>query len=740
VVASSAVRTALLALILLLVCARPAAAIPYETFIDVDDQSDLEDLLAAQDITQDTYDELLDLLDRGIDLASADRNELYALPNLTYEDVDKIIDYRKLQKGIIRDPADLVAAGALSQEKLLAISVFLVVRPPGENPMNLHGSVTAMTRWTVTDKLAPPAYLRARFTAAKHLTAGLALTTTRLQIGDPVYDPNRAALIADPRSYQVHLPKVFLKWETEDLAAIIGSFRAGFGQRLIFDDSRDYTPNGLYLDDQLFQSADLSRDCRESTGELDASPCTGAAATKYVSPDFITREALFGGGVGAKKLEVPGAGWFQAFAWASAATRSIYQYELVDSSICDDPHATTDVCKAPTVFVRPEGNPLTPTPQFAFATLPNVFGERLVGANVSYFADRRNIIGITAYGATETNLVKGIALDFQDWSRFPTGRTFGAAGANFQFGRDWLDLFGEAGMSVTTAVDPTGQNATDRVLAGGGPAAILRMTATRKHEELEVVARYYGTHYSNPYARPISQPDTYDGQRAADETGLRTRYITSTKRYTIRALLDLWVPPSTIQKGDWQPKLDTYVRTDVRSSDELRLGLWLRYQDKDLTKGGHDQCFEVITETDPIDGPIPCAGRQLTTIGHVGYMPQKDLSMTLMLEHQLLDDNSTSASKTSFRQDIAAWAIALWHPSTDLRVRGRVRYLDEAIASDTYLERSLSALVDVAVRARSRDAVRVRVDTKFWLDNRASTQTRDPNPELQVWLSYEAHL
>jgi len=45
------------------------------------------------------------------------------------------------------------------------------------------------------------------------------------------------------------------------------------------------------------------------------------------------------------------------------------------------------------------------------------------------------------------------------------------------------------------------------------------MTATRKHEELEVVGRYYSTDYVNPFARPISQPDEFEGQRARDEAG-----------------------------------------------------------------------------------------------------------------------------------------------------------------------------------------------------------------------------
>src|SRR4051812_17141702 len=318
-------RAAVLTCVLVLAAARPAAAVPYETFIDIDDQSDLEDLLASQDITQDTYDELLDLLERGVNLSTANRSELYSLPNLTYDDADKIIAFRDLNKGVIRDPADLVAAGALSQEKLLAISPFLVVRPPGENPMNIHGFIRGETRWAVSDKLAPPFFVRARFTAYKHLQAGLAITSTRLRIGDPTYDPNRDALIADPRSYQLHIPKVFLKWETEDFTAIGGSFRAGFGQRLIFDDSRDYTPNGLYADDQLFYSADLDRDCKESTGELADTPCPQTGTQRYDTPDFITRDALFGVGVGAKKIDVS-QGWLQAFGWASAATRSIYQY------------------------------------------------------------------------------------------------------------------------------------------------------------------------------------------------------------------------------------------------------------------------------------------------------------------------------------------------------------------------------------------------------------------------------
>src|SRR5215475_9071720 len=182
--------------------ASTAHAIPYETQIDVDSESDLQDLLSMQEITQDTFDELVDLLSAGVDLNTADRAELYTLPNLTYDVVDKIIAYRDKMGGYIKDPAELVTSGALTSEKLLSISAFLIVRPPGENPLIAHGFAIGMTRYGLHDNRVPPFGLRARVTALRHLTAGIAATTTRLWVGDPLYDPNRDALVADAPSYR----------------------------------------------------------------------------------------------------------------------------------------------------------------------------------------------------------------------------------------------------------------------------------------------------------------------------------------------------------------------------------------------------------------------------------------------------------------------------------------------------------------------------------------------------------
>jgi hypothetical protein len=579
----------------------------------------------------------------------------------------------------------------------------------------------------------------------------VASTFTRLDVGAPIYDPNRGALVADPAGYRSVVPKYFIKYENDTLSAIAGTYRAGFGQRLVFDNSRHYTPNGLYHDDELFFATEMQLLCRESQGELGASPCAGAAGDRYVTPDWGWSNGLRGAGIGAKRIEA-GTGWLQLYGWGSLANQNVYQYELVDRRNCSDPHDDNDgACAAPTVFVTPEGdNSLAPTSRHSFQTLPNVFQEQLAGANAAYYADRRNSIGATAYVAREKNLIDGVALDTQEWSRIPTGSSlaggrFGAAGANFSFGRDWLDVFGEAAFSFDSMPDnDSGRYGPQR--GGGGPAGVLRVTATRKKEELEAVVRYYGIDFANPYGRPIAQSDEFDGQRARDEVGVRLRYVRAPKLYTLRAGIDVWRPITELRDGMTeraQPKLDMYVRGDVRTSQQLWVGMWLRYQDKDLAEGGHDQCFEYSTEFDELGEPRPCGGRQLTMIGRVKYKPDRELDLTGMLEAQLLDD--PTISMTAFRRDVGAWLIALWHPNREVRLRGRVRYLDEDMSfpfgsDDTQLERSLAVLLDGALKVRGRDEIRLRLDGKFWLDNRTSTSQRDPNPELQLWLSYELRL
>lgn len=700
-----------------LLVAGTARANPYEAFIDVDSEEELYDLLASRQITDETFEVLIDLFHRGVDLNTAGREELYSLPNLTYDEVDAILAYRA-EQGFIRDPVELVAAKVLTEDQLLAIAAFLVVRDPFAGVAAVHGFVQAQTAFTVGDDRVPPVALRTRVLAGRHLTAGAAFVLTRLRPGDAVYDPNRDALLVDGPAARPNLVKVYVHWDTDEAAAIAGTYRIGFGQRLTFDASSDYTPNGIYRDDQVYRDLDLARACREGQGELDASPC--ADDFSYVTADFRWREALLGAAAGLKHLDV-GDGWLQLYGWGSFQPRSIYQYELYDASQCADPRDDDDpACAAPDVFLRPEGDRLAPAGELIYSTLPDMYGEGLVGGNATYFLSRRNYVGVIGYGATTTWLVddEDLQLDFQEWSSRPIGGRFGAVGLTSSIGVQRFDIGAELAQSFDEM--PDGEGPTS---GGGGPAAIVRATYTepRRHE-VELSARYYDVDYVNPYARPIAGPDELDGQRARDEAGVRARFTGRFGALALRAGADAWVNPS-----DDLRHAEGYLRADVAASKAIRWGAWLDVHDRDRS----DVCTEAGA-IDPATG-FECKGRRATTTGRVAWKVDRDLAVSAQASYELIDEGADG-----YRQDVSAWGAATWKPTRALRLRARVRYLTEDLeASDTY-EESIWTYIEAWLRLRDKDRLRVRVDLYGWLDDRESTEAREPSPELRFWAMYDA--
>src|SRR5262249_8349353 len=102
-------------------CAASAGAVEYEARIQIGDEDDLYELLATEDITQQTFDTLVELLRDKVDLCTDGTDELYSLPNLNYDDVAAILAYRK-EAGSIPDPQALVAAGVIDDWKVDGIS------------------------------------------------------------------------------------------------------------------------------------------------------------------------------------------------------------------------------------------------------------------------------------------------------------------------------------------------------------------------------------------------------------------------------------------------------------------------------------------------------------------------------------------------------------------------------------------------------------------------------------------
>lgn len=705
-------RTAAFALAAALV-ARGAAANPYETFIDVDNEEDLYDLQATGQIDEDTLEALVELMQRGVDLNRASREELYSLPNLTYAEVDALLEYRALA-GWINDPVDLVVSGVLGQQKLEAIAGFLVVSDATRKLFATDGWIRGQSRWSVEDDGAPPIALQARVATLQHLTVGFAAMLSRNRLADVEYDAERDALSAVPADEHVDIPKFYAEWDTPVWGAIAGTYRIGFGQRLTFDNTSLYTPNGFVRDDEVSRDSELVRVCRESMGELTFQPCN---ENLYESPDYRWRDGLLGVALGLKKLDL-GRGHLQAYAFASYQPRSIYQYELFDTVQCEDPHDTDDECRAPTVYRRLADED-DDTSAFSFSTLPNIYTEMTAGGNIAYAFDRRSHIGVTGYGADVTWNVDGIDLDFQEYSRLPYGGPFGAVGVDASFGYRAVDLFAEVARSFDSMPDPDADEDTDNRDDTGGFGAIGRSVVTfDKQNELEASLRYYEQDFRNPYARPIAAPDEFEGSRARDEMGARLRYTARLfHRLALRGTADVWSPT---EGGNTDLLFDG--RSDLDLSDQLGVGLWGRY----------DQCLDstLVEEEDEDAEPVLCSGEEVRLTGRVRVTPTPRYNVVAQYQHEFLVDED--------RQDLSATLIGTARPIDWLRARGRVRYLSEDIDDDASLEESIWGYVDTSVRLRARDWLRVRYDVVVYLDDRESTQLRVPSPEHWFWLELES--
>ena len=715
-----------------LALASVADAAPYEAFIDIESPEDLDDLLATGQIDSETHAALYELLARGVDLDRATREELYSLPNLTYDEVDAILGYRETQ-GFIANPADLVAAGAVTEQKLLAIAAFLVQVDRRRGEYAPRGDVVVRTRASQGDHDLPPILLRARVSFGKDLSAGFAATLTRLRVGAVSWDPNNHALLADRPGLRPHLPKVFVRRRTDKLDVIAGTYRIGFAERLTFDNSADYTPNGIYADNQISSSdSELSRECKESIGGLAASPCTGVY--EYVTPDFHWSDGLLGVAAGSDHLPLSGDSYLQAYAWGSYQPRSIYQYELVDRLACPDPRDQTDpACKAPTVLVRPEADdPFTPAAAAAYQTLPDLYAETLVNDHLTVHTARHDFVGVTAYGATTRWLIDqpdDVRLDAQEWSRLPIGGRYGAIGASAGLGRGIYDGFAE----VTRSFDriPDGPGAID---GGGGIGAIVRGTRSVRKREVEVSLRYYDPDFVNPYAGSIAASDEVEGQRVRGEQGVRVKYAGLHGNLNLRLSIDA-LRSYIVDTDSWAPRLTTYAHVDLQASDQLTYGVWIDFADKDLGAGGYGACYETEIDEGLTDAPDFCRGMRLKTLGRLRYKVDRSLTFTASLQHSWVDDPRYDDKR---RNDVAGTLIALWRPSPKLRVRGRVKYLSEDISDGEYLEESVWTYAEVVSRVRARDTLTLRGDLFVFLDDRDSSARRSPQPELRVLASYQA--
>lgn len=575
---------------------------------------------------------------------------------------------------------------------------------------NLAGQVRYRSHWLYGDFRVPAQALELEG-AWRQINSGLALLIAREQIGQAAYDPIRQALTAPPAQPRLLAPEYYLVWQGERLTAIAGTYRLGFGQRLTFDNSGKTNPQGLDPGLQLTRNSAASLLCRESAGELTASPCAGQAGNRYGAPDFDHSQPLRG--VASSILwPLNISSELSTTVFVSLQSRDAYQYTLFNSDVCADPRGVHRQCAAPRVYVSRQ--PTTaPAAAHAYQTLPALWNETLVGSRLGLTVSQRGNVGITGWGANKQFRPQGIALDHQEWDRYPQGQAYGAIGLDAQVNWGQSLLAGE----LTRSFDqiPGG---------GGGWANYSAWTWRQKRQHLQLAARYYSTHFANPYARPYAAADEFEGNRARDEVGLTTNYYRRLGPWQSTVSLDPW-----LRLTSKRVNLKTYWQQSYRILRHFETGLGLGFEDRDLGYPSGGDCSAVISDADP----LPCGGQRwqiqpgLTT----QPWPQADLSLRYRHDWQQIDVHQLQQNQLAVLRLTQRWR-EVWRLALSLR------YFDNALDNDKRSERWLTQRVALGCNVNDYLSLASDYLLRLWLDQRVSTLSRLPNPEHWLMLDIRA--
>lgn len=708
----------------------------YEVQVDsIDSEDDIIDLEEREEISVETADILYEMITEGVDLNSASREELFDLPGLSYADVDAILLYRK-NKGRIEDPTELVAANSLTDQQLLTITPFIrlesgPVRLPIAGKFRLRTGVSNGDFLVPGGALPPPGFIQGNLSFPWNLSAGFIVSTSRLIPGSPRYDVGRGALVVDPFGYRAQLPVAYAQWRAGTRRVVVGSFTIGFAERLTLDTTRRKTPNGISTTSTALINRDLASFCKQSSSS-GADVCNGGG-NNYVLDDWSIRSSFRGIAGSIEDLEFGTNQKLSLYGFMSFQTRDLYQYEMFDRGVCEDPRDESDQCKAPQVFV---GDDLSRDGRLKFTTLPGLYEELAGGGHVDFKPSDRYRIGLTGYGATTFFHGAPLRLEPQEWSRTPFGGPFGAIGLDLkaQFGQFGLFIEGTRTFdSIKVGPDPVNQPA-----GGGGFGVEQRTVYNPRGHQLELSLRYYDNKFLNPLSRPIASPDEFEGQSARNEGGIRFRYFGKLGYdFELRALADVWTAPFNSRAGPAGiVNLYARLRVDYEGYRVIAPAIWFDVRNKNLGSGEHGTCASgTIIYVEGAE-PFVCSGDSYKGTVRLDFRPfGRRLAGAIQGSFTFKDD---VRYKTDFMKDVSASFELRSQPTDFLQIKLRSRYLNEDITDNTYLEHSVFTYLQATYIAGRNFRVSLRYDLNVFLDQRTSTLTRVPSPEHRVYLDLRA--
>ncbi|WP_342378286.1 hypothetical protein NVS55_02890 [Myxococcus stipitatus] len=523
-----------------------ASAAPYEVEQGFEDEQELFALWEDGTLSAESWAALVSLRRAGVDVERASRGALYALPGLTYSEVDARLRPSSSRRGV------------LTEEEARRLAPFLVKR----EPEGVSGDARWMTAFSASDSLAPPVALQLRAGGLAGIRVGLLATWARRRLGDLHREPRSRALLVGAPGAALLVPKFHGQWMGTHAHVLVGTYRLGFGQRLTLDTTSLPAPEGFLPDDGVKPLGGLERECL-----LVEAGCDAATRGAEVTPDFRWDEG-FRGVAGTVRGAVGEGLLLTMTGFGSYQSRSLQRSEVLDAVTCPPVSMEKGRCEALEVLVPVARSRRE---RLRAHTVPGVFREWAGGGNATLELSPRARVGVTGWGASPVWPDAVGRLDFRPGARYPAGGAFGAVGVDAAWGVGPVDLFVEGSRAFDSA--PGG---------GGGWAALQRTVVSGTGRELELSLRYRGRGFINPYGGTPSEPEGL---------GVRLRYV--------HRQAETWRFRGQVEASEGRRRLRASARVDWRTPTWLQPSLQLKLRESGV--GQDEACSGADGEQDEQD-------------------------------------------------------------------------------------------------------------------------------------------
>ena len=686
--------------------ARPVFAEVYEVPILVDTEDDLRDLLENGDISEEEYDRLVQLLGRPLDLNRSRRDAFFDLPGVTYSMIEKIVTYREAQ--VFRDASDLERAG-IPLDVIRQVRPFVKVSKKLQRPPIVEGEGQLRLLEEFEDGRTPALYVRLRSTFVDFVQVGFAgVMQDRPGTFGYHHEPGLTWLSADESAPRFQAAKYYAMIDRPAWGVIVGTYQAGFGERLVFDETTRINPDGFYPDDLLSEYEE--------------------------SASFGVRERLFGVAASMKGIPVgEDAGVINGTLFLSWFPYDVSQDDVDsrlrpqdDSSVyAGDTDPNPLYCES---GVDPVACATLGTGRFSSSRIRGAFTETIVGANLAYLPSARWEVGLTGYWArVDWDWQEPNDLYFTESARYPDRDSYGAFGVSLKGHYAFFSLFSEYAYAF-----------------GGGSAVILRTAFGWDKVDLEISGRYYAAGFDNPHARGSATADEYQGQRDRDEGGGRLRLSARPLDWLNgRVDLDVWYRPSLDYAS-----LKMTTRFDFDITDWMTFSIGLDYTDKDISAGGRDEEYEDdVSESGGEKLRDVGAGARLAIWEQLRFDITPRVRLLLFNKSTLWDAEVTLAATAyqepirrrlnsfydeSFAHDYYVYLLCTARVIDTLVLSARIKYLDEQMDFAFRGESFLEGWVQVRWQIIPELAIQTRYRVRGYLDERDSVRADwgpDTNPE-----------